>query len=292
MVECQICHKIVKQITYGHLKMHDIDFKEYREMFPNIPIADEEVRKKQSDKKIGKSPWNKGIKCPQFAGENNPSKRPEVREKISDSLKSSEKHKQAIQSEQWKERQKECRKDRKLTDEHKINIGIGVKTSEKYQEAINNPERSKNISNGLKNSKKFQDIIRSPEHGKKLSESLKNSEKHKKAVQSEENREKLSQYCGDKASNWQGGISFDPYCEKFNERKKEEVREQYNRKCYICGKDEKENITKINKMRKLSVHHIDNDKEQGCNNKPWKLLPLCMHCHNRRKDLINLRVDI
>ncbi|MBU4015838.1 hypothetical protein KJ878_06660, partial [Patescibacteria group bacterium] len=71
-------------------------------------------------------------------------------------------------------------------------------------------------------------IIRSPEHGKKLSESLKNSEKHKKAVQSEENREKLSQYCGDKASNWQGGISFDPYCEKFNERKKEEKKFNIN----------------------------------------------------------------
>ena len=83
--------------------------------------------------------------------------------------------------------------------------------------------------------------------------------------------------------NYNGGKSFEPYCEKFNERKKEEVREQYNRKCYICGKDEKENITKTGKQYKLSVHHIDNDKEQGCNGKKWKLAPLCLHCHNSKK---------
>jgi hypothetical protein len=64
---------------------------------------------------------------------------------------------------------------------------------------------------------------------------------------------------------------------------KEDVRNFYGRKCYICGRDEKDNITKTNKLRKLSVHHIDEDKEQGCNGKLWKLVPLCMHCHNSIK---------
>jgi len=88
------------------------------------------------------------------------------------------------------------------------------------------------------------------------------------------------------ASNWQGGKSFEPYCPKFNEKKKEEVREEYNRKCYICNIDEKNNITKTNKPWKLAVHHIDDDKEQGCNDKPWKLVPLCLHCHNSKKTRI------
>lgn len=87
----------------------------------------------------------------------------------------------------------------------------------------------------------------------------------------------------DKHPNWQNGKSFEPYCEKFNEKKKEEVREQYGRKCYLCGKDEKDNLTKRGKMWKLSVHHIDNDKGQGCNGKPWKLVPLCLKCHNSNK---------
>jgi len=90
-----------------------------------------------------------------------------------------------------------------------------------------------------------------------------------------------SHRCGIDNPNWQGGSSFDPYCEKFNEKKKEEIREQYGRKCYICEKDEKDNIYKNGKQIKLSVHHVDNDKGQGCDDKPWKLLPLCIHCHNK-----------
>lgn len=90
-------------------------------------------------------------------------------------------------------------------------------------------------------------------------------------------------FMGDKNSSWRGGISFDPYCEKWTEKKREEIRNLYNRKCVICNTLEKDNITKNGKMKKLSVHHIDSDKEQGCNNKPWKLMPLCMHCHNSKK---------
>ena len=89
---------------------------------------------------------------------------------------------------------------------------------------------------------------------------------------------------GDKNSNWKGGVSFDPYCEKFNEKKKEEVRNFYGRKCYLCDKTEEQQIKEQKERGKrgyrLSVHHIDEDKGQGCNGKPWKLVPLCLHCHN------------
>ena len=95
-------------------------------------------------------------------------------------------------------------------------------------------------------------------------------------------QEKLKQYRGEKASNWRGGISKLPYCEKWTEEKREEIRNKYNRKCVICGRDEKDNIDKNNKLRKLSVHHVDEDKEQGCNGKSWNLKPLCMHCHNKK----------
>ena len=42
------------------------------------------------------------------------------------------------------------------------------------------------------------------------------------------------------------------------------------------------------KQYRLSVHHIDEDKEQGCNGKEWKLVPLCMKCHSKahKKDKI------
>jgi len=94
---------------------------------------------------------------------------------------------------------------------------------------------------------------------------------------------KSKNFIGKTHPNWQGGISFEPYCEKFNEKKREEIRNQYGRKCVICGRDEKDNITKTGKQWKLSVHHIDSDKEQGCDGKQWKLAPLCMYCHNSKR---------
>ena len=87
---------------------------------------------------------------------------------------------------------------------------------------------------------------------------------------------------GELNHNWQGGKSFFPYCDKFNDRKREEIRNKYGRKCYICHKNEEENITHTGKIRKLSVHHIDADKGQGCNGKQWKLIPLCLKCHNNK----------
>ena len=53
------------------------------------------------------------------------------------------------------------------------------------------------------------------------------------------------------------------------------VREFFGYKCLACGKDEME------LRMKLSIHHIDHDKEQGCNGKPFNLVPLCINCHSK-----------
>lgn len=76
-------------------------------------------------------------------------------------------------------------------------------------------------------------------------------------------------------NNWKGGTSFVPYCPKFNERRKEAVREFFGRKCLACGADEAEFKTR------LPVHHVDHDKEQGCNGKPFNLVPFCSSCHSK-----------
>ncbi len=84
---------------------------------------------------------------------------------------------------------------------------------------------------------------------------------------------------GESNLNWNGGTSFFPYCSKFNAVKREEVRNKYNRTCAQCGLGESDNKDKNGKVRKLSVHHVDRDKEQGCNGKRWYLIPLCQKCH-------------
>ena len=90
---------------------------------------------------------------------------------------------------------------------------------------------------------------------------------------------------------WGGFAKESPYCEKFNELCKESNREKYNRRCFICNKPESENITSTGKLRKLSVHHVDMNKQQGCNS-DWKLVPLCQLCHLKcHNDLWQSRIE-
>lgn len=48
-----------------------------------------ETRAKNAEMQRGKVAWNSGKKCPQFSGNRNPAKRPDVRLKISESVKAS-----------------------------------------------------------------------------------------------------------------------------------------------------------------------------------------------------------
>jgi hypothetical protein len=70
---------------------------------------------------------------------------------------------------------------------------------------------------------------------------------------------------------WKGGKSFEPYCVAFSKKVKEEVRNAFDRKCFLCGAPEN--------GKKLHVHHVDYDKSQGCKGKKWGLVPLCHSCH-------------
>ena len=73
--------------------------------------------------------------------------------------------------------------------------------------------------------------------------------------------------------NWKGGISFEPYCIKFNNAYKESIRELFDRKCFLCGNTEEDN------GRKLDVHHVNYNKECGCDGSKCVCVPLCRSCH-------------
>lgn len=114
--------------------------------------------------------------------------------------------------------------------------------------------------------------------GKKHSEETKMrmSEVKKGKKASDETRLKMSEsHSGENHYNWQGGKSFEPYCPKFNEAFKEEIRDKFDRICFICGKTEYENCG-----RKLSVHHVEYNKNCGCDDSlSCDFVPLCMSCH-------------
>lgn len=68
---------------------------------------------------------------------------------------------------------------------------------------------------------------------------------------------------------WRGGSSFLPYCSKFNNYLKDQVRIRDNHTCQLCN-------TKEN-GRKLDVHHIHHDRP----NCYPDLISLCRSCHSK-----------
>jgi hypothetical protein len=89
---------------------------------------------------------------------------------------------------------------------------------------------------------------------------------------SEEKRNKLRTYqlgkTGEKAPNWRGGKSFEPYSVDWKKTLKISIRERDKYRCKICGEPQGDEA--------LSVHHIDYNK-LNCN--PDNLISLCRSCH-------------
>jgi hypothetical protein len=115
------------------------------------------------------------------------------------------------------------------------------------------------------------------------------SESHKGYIKSEDHCENLRKSSlkswsdpkikearsGYGAANWKGGISFEPYCSKFNEPFKERVRIFFGRVCVNCGKTEKEN------GKRLAVHHANYDKMMCCNDIKPLFVAVCNSCNSK-----------
>ena len=80
---------------------------------------------------------------------------------------------------------------------------------------------------------------------------------------------------GENSTGWKGGISFEPYCHKFNEAFKESIREKFGRVCFLCPTTEEEN------GKKLSVHHVSYNKDCLCDDSECEFVPLCNKCHTK-----------
>lgn len=117
-------------------------------------------------------------------------------------------------------------------------------------------------------------MINTEETRRKISEGNKG-----KIISGEARRRISASHQGITYDEWEDFANDKLYCPAFNERCRESNRNKYGRVCFVCGKPEIENLTKTNKMRKLSVHHVNMQKEQGCYGFKWKLIPLCFHCH-------------
>ena len=159
-------------------------------------------------------------------------------------------HKGKIVSEESKHKMSEAHKGTICSEETKSKISLANKGQKRSDEF------KRNLSKAMMGKNKGE---RSAWFGKK---------------HSKETLAKMSKANGGKNNgSWKGGISYEPYCQKFTYKLKEQIREKYSRRCFLCGKTEKEN------HRKLDVHHIDYNKNQGCDEHEWKLVPVCISCH-------------
>lgn len=82
---------------------------------------------------------------------------------------------------------------------------------------------------------------------------------------------------GENNPNWKGGIARGGYCKLFNESLKDAVRSYFNNICFKCSKTISQNDD-----RKMSVHHVNYQKDCGCDNTQFCIYaPLCMECHGK-----------
>lgn len=101
---------------------------------------------------------------------------------------------------------------------------------------------------------------------------------------------------GENSPAWKGGISFEPYCQKFNEQFKQYIRAKFGNICFLCDRTEEDN------GQRLSVHHVNYDKACGCaeteedkkvDDETCQFVPLCRSCSskvNGNRDLWERRI--
>lgn len=224
-----------------------------------------------------------------LCGENNPSKRPEVRKKISKKLKN--KYKDTTHYMQLDENKKKHSKimkkykgenhpmyGRKHTEESKKKMSkstsgknhpnygkkLSEETKKKMSEAWNKERRNKKIylseEMKIKLSKAFSGEG-NHFYGKKHSRKTRNllSKKAKERFKNKENH-----------PAWRGGVSFEHYPIEFDKSLKLKVR---NRDGNIC-----QNPECNKKIKNGDVHHIDYIKENCCEK---NLITLCKSCHTK-----------
>lgn len=183
-----------------------------------------------------------------------------------------------------------------LSPEHRAAIRkahVGKKESDETKEKKRHAQLGKKHTDAAK--KKMSDAKkgkRPPNYGKPHSKNAKKkmSDIKKGKTASKATKKKMSNThkgkhvgelncmfgkTGDQSPLWRGGISYLPYCKKFNHKFKESIREKHGRTCFLCPITEEEN------GRRLSVHHVNYHKDCLCDDILCEFVPLCSTCHGK-----------
>lgn len=222
----------------------------------------EETLKKMSEAKKGKPSPHKGKKLSK-----------EMIEKLRESHKNI--------SVETRRRMSESRKGKHPSEETRRKMSLLMKGrifSEEHKKKISESKMGHSISDGMR--EMLISINLGKKHTEETRRKMSESRRGKKLPpRNDEFKRKLHEArlgkTGDKSNNWKGGISFEPYCIKFNGEFKERCRAWYDYTCVECG------TPQWVLGRKLDVHHVNYDKGICCNNKKPLFVALCGDCNKR-----------
>lgn len=190
-------------------------------------------------------------------GDKNPSKRPDVREKISAARKGHEVTPET--------REKIYKAATKQFSDPEVRSQCSIRLKQYYKDhpdwnPMNSAEARKKISDHMKQN----NPVYMPGVLEKISETKKKWHKDHPGYGN-----------GSNNHNWKGGLSYYPYCPKFNEEFKNRVRAYFDYECVVCGKPEWENKNHYHHH----VHHVDYNKDACCDGQPVQFVTLCHSCH-------------
>jgi hypothetical protein len=186
----------------------------------------------------------------------------ETRKKLSEANKGNKYNLGKHHSEETRKKISEAKIGKRTGEKHPL---FGKHLSEETRKKLS--EANKGKRTGDKNP--LFGKHHSEETRKKISEANKGNKYNLGKHLSEETKKKLSEAkIGDKAPNWLGGKSFEPYGLGWTKTLKRAIRERDNYTCQMCSKQQTEVV--------FAVHHIDYDKK---NLNPENLLTLCRNCH-------------
>ena len=296
-IKCEICGEEFGSITNSHLKLHNITIKEYHITFPDVPLSSDERGRKISEKLKGRTKENnEGVRrgAEKMTGKIPTPAMIEGHKRGGEKMKGHKGWNTNLTKENNKsvKRQSEKMLGRTKENDEPTRIraekmkGRNKENNESVRRmAEKKTGRTKETHEGhRKQSEKMIGRTKENDEGvRKMSKTLSGRTKENYDYLKRQS-ERMSSKTREKASNWQGGISFEPYCEKFDENFKERVRIFFDRKCYVCGKSEQEQIDEMIKrgkrpIRKLDVHHINYNKDTCCDDVKPLFVPLCRKCH-------------
>lgn len=155
---------------------------------------------------------------------------------------------------------------------HKIWLGKHHTKETKEKLSKNTSARRPEVRLKMSLAKKGKKL--SEEHKRKISEIAKKKgfglwmrgREISKEIRKKMYESRRGKYTGEKATNWRGGKSFEPYTIDWTETLRRSIRERDNYICQLCN------------QYGNTVHHIDYDKK---NCSPNNLITLCLSCNSK-----------